>query len=224
MPRIESSIEPNNQGTAAVSKLSVNSGKQRTLATSRRSFLGVLGAASGGFLLSAGETQAFIFGGRVPELDFSAMPSHWVRQQGTLLNSYASYLNGLRLKNMTVQQVIKAHARNKGSTWNVIPPRSMWRNMKNTLKVADAVSHRVGHTVNNIASAYRSPAYNRRCPGASPQSYHMRNNALDLQYRTSPRNVYAAAISLRQQGLYKGGVGSYRTFTHIDTRGVNTEW
>jgi len=215
MPLIESA-------TKSTSNSKMN-GRQ-TLATSRRSFLGVLGTATGGFLLSAGETQAFIFGGRVPELDLSAMPSHWVRKQGSLINSYASYLNGLRLKNMTVQQVIQAHARNKGSVWNDIPPRDKWKYMKGTLKVADAVSNRLGQSVKNIASAYRSPAYNSRCPGASPQSYHMQNNALDLQYRTSPRNVYAAAASLRQQGLYKGGIGSYRTFTHIDTRGVNTQW
>lgn len=197
---------------------------KKALPTSRRSFMGVLGAATGGFLLSASETHAFIFGGRVPDIELTGLPSHWVRKQGPVLNSYARYLGGLRLKNMSVQQLIKAHARNKGSVWNDIPPRSIWRNMKGTLQVADSVSNRLGLSVNNVASAYRSPAYNSRCPGASPQSYHMRNNALDLQFRTSPRNVHAAAVQLRNEGLFKGGIGSYRTFTHIDTRGANDSW
>ncbi len=29
---------------------------------------------------------------------------------------------------------------------------------------------------------------------------------------------------LRQSGLFKGGIGVYPSFVHVDTRGVNRDW
>ncbi|MEJ6646830.1 MAG: D-Ala-D-Ala carboxypeptidase family metallohydrolase [Akkermansiaceae bacterium] len=112
----------------------------------------------------------------------------------------------------------------KGSLWNNLPERHSWRAMGQTLKVADCIGAQVGMPVKDVTSAYRSPAYNRRCPGAKTNSWHMRNSALDLQFGTSPRNIAAAARKLRERGYFKGGVGSYSDFTHIDTRGSNIDW
>jgi len=96
--------------------------------------------------------------------------------------------------------------------------------MGQSLKVADRVGATLGMPVKEVTSAYRSPAYNRRCPGAKPNSWHTRNYALDLQFNTSPRNVAAAARRLRKAGYFKGGVGRYSSFTHIDSRGSNADW
>ncbi|WP_075087948.1 D-Ala-D-Ala carboxypeptidase family metallohydrolase [Verrucomicrobium spinosum] len=75
-----------------------------------------------------------------------------------------------------------------------------------------------------IASAYRSPAYNATCPGAAPQSFHLHNLALDLVYDCPPAKVAEAAHALRNRGFFRGGIGKYPSFTHIDTRGKNADW
>jgi len=140
------------------------------------------------------------------------------------VQSYYRYLKSLRLKYVTPEQVIKAHARKKGSTWNNLPPKSMWRAMAGTLKATDRLAATIGMPVKEVTSAYRSPAYNRRCPGAKSKSWHLRNFALDLKFNTSSYKVARAARYVRSKGHFKGGVGSYSSFTHIDTRGHNVDW
>ena len=78
--------------------------------------------------------------------------------------------------------------------------------------------------VKEVVSAYRSPAYNARCAGAKRRSWHQANVAVDVKFHTGARNVTATARNLRDRGLFKGGVGSYSSFTHIDTRGQNVNW
>jgi uncharacterized protein YcbK (DUF882 family) len=78
--------------------------------------------------------------------------------------------------------------------------------------------------VDEIVSAYRSPAYNATCSGARRGSWHQANVALDVKFAASPSTVAGAARSLRSRGLFRGGVGRYGTFTHIDTRGRNVDW
>ncbi len=140
------------------------------------------------------------------------------------MKTYAQYLNTLKLQNITAQDVISAHAKQRGPVWNTLPPRQWWTRMGYTLRVVDRISSMMDVPVREIVSAYRSPAYNARCSGAKARSYHQANVALDVQFETSARNVTHAARSLRDRGLFKGGVGSYSSFTHIDTRGTNVNW
>lgn len=158
-------------------------------------------------------------------MDISTLPSTWVRVEGEQkIQTYARYLEGLRLKYVTPLQVIEAHAKSRGGVWNGLPPKSMWRSMANTLKAADHVAATLGRPVTEVTSAYRSPAYNRRCPGAKSRSYHMQNVALDLKFAASPGSVAGAARRVRSSGIFKGGIGRYSGFTHIDTRGTNVDW
>ena len=190
----------------------------------RRNFIAATTAAAAGLAASVETSQAFLFRRSTP-LDMSKLPSSWVANQGTRsIQSYADYLAGLRLKYVTPMQVIESHAKKKGSVWNALPPRSMWRNMGSSLKVTDKIAAQVGSPVREVTSAYRSPAYNRRCPGAKSQSWHMKNFALDLKFATSTSRVAAAARYLRSKGVFKGGVGRYSSFIHIDTRGHNVDW
>ncbi|NNC88840.1 MAG: DUF882 domain-containing protein [Akkermansiaceae bacterium] len=140
------------------------------------------------------------------------------------MHAYARYLSSLRFRHLGVEDIIAAHARRKGSVWNTIPPRQYWRNMKRTLLVADEVAARLGSSVQVVTSAYRSPAYNARCRGAMPNSFHKQNYALDLQFHASPYTVARVARSVREEGKFRGGVGRYSGFTHIDTRGYNADW
>ncbi|YCM45524.1 D-Ala-D-Ala carboxypeptidase family metallohydrolase [Verrucomicrobiaceae bacterium 227] len=198
--------------------------RNRSILSSRRSFLATTTAAAGGLLATTKVSQGFLFRHSVP-MDLGQLPSAWVNKEGDQkIQNYAKYLEGLRLKFVTPLQVIKAHAKTKGSLWNTLPPKSMWRAMAGTLQAADHIAATLGKPIKDVTSAYRSPAYNRRCPGAKSQSWHMQNFALDLQFGVSPRTVASVARQLRSRGLFKGGIGRYSSFTHIDTRGTNVDW
>ena len=190
----------------------------------RRSFLKKSALVTTGLLTTTSISSGFLFR-RTRTLDLSFLPKAWVQRQGANeIQAYAEYLQALRLKFVTPEQVIKAHARAKGSVWNVLPERDAWRNMGRTLKVADRMGAQLGTPVAEVTSAYRSPAYNRRCPGAKSNSWHLRNFALDLKFKASTSRVAGVARRLRDQGHFKGGVGRYSSFTHIDTRGTNVDW
>jgi hypothetical protein len=161
---------------------------------------------------------------RAAALDLSALPPEWVARQGGELKVYAAYLTSVRLQRLTPQQVIEAHAKKHGQVWNSLPPRSLWRQMVPTLRVLDRVAMELGQPVDEVVSAYRSPIYNATCSGARRGSWHQANVAVDVKFSASPSTVAGAARSLRSRGLFRGGVGRYGTFTHIDTRGQNVDW
>lgn len=191
----------------------------------RRGFLRTGVITVGAALTGVESASAFSLFGRRSQIDLSRFPKGWLRQQSERdLHAYAKYLSSLRLRHIGVEEVIGAHAKRKGSLWNSLPPRSLWRNMGQTLWVADEISHRLGGSVKTVTSAYRSPSYNARCPGAMPNSYHKQNFALDLQFYASPWRVSQIARSIREEGHYQGGVGRYPGFTHVDTRGYNADW
>lgn len=152
------------------------------------------------------------------------LPREWVERFGRPVYEYVAYLQRLNLRRIKVEQIIEPHLRTKGFVKNTLPPKSMWRNIRKTLLVADRLARHLNEPVDEVVSAYRSPAYNARCAGARRNSYHMHNMALDLKFRTSPRTVARLARALREHGLFQGGVGSYSGFTHIDTRGKKADW
>jgi hypothetical protein len=182
----------------------------------RRKFLTGIGLLAGGLVLtprvSAGLTA------------FDGLPQRWCASQGTLLVSYAEFLQGLRLTRISIPQILKAHAKCRGGIWNHLPPRSLWRNIGPTLKAVDLVAAELGQSVLEVVSVYRSPRYNAKCPGAARGSYHMRNNAIDVRFGAGTNTVAAAATRLRARGKFHGGVGHYPSFTHLDTRGVDATW
>jgi hypothetical protein len=199
--------------------------------TSRRKVigtLGTLGIASTALLASSGHASAGWFFGKkdqipvvevktvagdarkstsTPSRNTGGFPVEWVQLQGGNLKTYASFINTLKLKNISAQDVISAHAKERGGVWNTLPPKQWWRRMGYTLQVVDRISSAMKCPVEEIVSAYRSPAYNARCAGAKTGSYHQANVALDVKFDTSARNVTHAARTLRDRGLFKGGVG-----------------
>jgi hypothetical protein len=157
-------------------------------------------------------------------VDLSGLPPEWVALQGRELKAYADYLASIRLQRLTPRQVIEAHAKKHGSVWNSLPPRKLWRYMVPTLRVVDRVSMQLGQPVQEIVSAYRSPAYNARCAGARSGSWHQSNVAVDVKFPVAASSVAQTARTLRSAGYFRGGVGRYSGFTHIDTRGQNVDW
>ena len=106
---------------------------------------------------------------------------------------------------------------------NTYPPKKKWANIIETLRLAEALRRHFKDAC-HISSSYRSEAYNRSVGGAS-HSMHKEFNALDIQfYHVSPKKVADMLHKWRRQGLFKGGIGRYKTFTHVDTRGYNATW
>lgn len=139
-------------------------------------------------------------------------------------HAYEAFLGGLGLRHIRPMEMIRPHFNIRGSVCNCLPPRESWKNIAPTLRVADELRQQLGSRLHTILSAYRSPAYNAVCPGAAPNSFHVRNMALDLAFDCPPAEVAKAAVALRDQGFFKGGIGRYPTFTHIDTRGYQADW
>ena len=122
------------------------------------------------------------------------------------------------------KQVIETHAKSKAGVWNSLPPKSWWKRMGYTLRVVDRIALEMNVNQVEVISAYRAPAYNAHCPGARSGSWHQANVAADVKFPVRASVVTSTARQLRDLGLFKGGVGGYWNFTHIDARGVNINW
>lgn len=190
--------------------------------TNRRSVLGMLGFAGLGLAAGAGQLEAAT--ATPNRIDLSGLPPEWVRLQGQPLIDYTRYVHSLKLRYITTEQVIMAHAKSHGSVWNSLPPKAWWNRMGYTLRVVDRIALHLRMPVKEILSAYRNPGYNAHCSGAKSGSWHQANVAVDVVFPTRPSAVTAFTRDLRDRGLFKGGVGGYGTFTHIDTRGENINW
>lgn len=72
-----------------------------------------------------------------------------------------------------------------------------------------------------INSGYRCPTHNHNVGGAT-RSQHLRGTAADIRVRgVAPSEVYEFLSNLRGS---LGGLGSYRTFTHIDVGPDGRRW
>jgi lysozyme len=125
------------------------------------------------------------------------------------------------VKHFTAKEFFYRGASDEKLQLNTDPPAKLWPNMERTAKVLDEARTRLKAPI-RITSAYRSPAYNKRIGGVS-NSTHVRFNATDLVCVT-PASLYLVLLDLRREGMFKGGLGLYRSFVHLDTRGVNATW
>jgi len=135
---------------------------------------------------------------------------------------YRAFIQTLGLMYFSAEELIRPHRNVRYGVQNTIPPKELWESLVPTLRVADTLRARLNVRV-TVLSAYRSFDYNSAIGGAS-RSQHMRNRALDLRFDCSSDEAYAMAVALRQEGGFKGGIGWYPSFIHIDTRGQNVEW
>ncbi len=72
-----------------------------------------------------------------------------------------------------------------------------------------------------ITSAYRTPGKNKAC-GGTTYSQHLYGRAADIKINgVAPKTVAAYAEKLMPN---TGGIGIYKTFTHIDTRTTKSRW
>ncbi len=103
------------------------------------------------------------------------------------------------------------------------PPRDLWPNIAATARVLDQLRARLGYSV-TLTSAYRTPPYNA-CISGAQFSQHVRFNAADFQGSSGSPSQWADALrEMRDSNVFRGGIGRYATFIHVDTRGQNADW
>ena len=191
--------------------------------SNRRKFLAAAGLTTAGVIIGAPRSEGAFFG-LIGDKPVPGIPHAWVQAKGSDVLRYARFIQKLRLRNITPRMVLAPHFKTRGSVQNSLPPKSYWEKMAPTLKIVDKMVTRIGSPLKEVTSAYRSPRYNRAVGGKS-RSYHMQNMACDIQFRgISPYHVAYVAKQFRDQGYYKGGIGRYSGFVHIDTRGTNVDW
>lgn len=133
---------------------------------------------------------------------------------------FQKLLDKAGVRYFTADEVFFRGARDARLQLNTDPPRGLWPSLLAVVKVADEARHRLGKPL-KINSAYRSPAYNRAISGAS-RSFHTKGAALDLS--GSPATLHRILTEMRREGLFRGGIGRYKTFVHVDARGSNADW
>ncbi len=203
----------------------------------RRGILGTLGLAGLGLISSAAAATRTKSSSAMPKVTVSTapqvavqpatnldLPEEWAVKYGAEANSYFRYLSSLRMQRVSPQQIIAAHAKSKSGVWNALPPKTWWKRMGYTLRVVDRIALEMNVNQVEVISAYRAPAYNANCPGARAGSWHQANVAVDVKFPVKASKVTSTARNLRDLGLFRGGIGGYWDFTHIDARGVNINW
>ncbi len=142
----------------------------------------------------------------------------WLATLGRVLNvgTFEAMAATWGLRYFGAGELLTKGASNARLRLNTDPPSTLWPAIKNAALAADEARHRLGSGI-LIASAYRSPAYNRAVGGAA-NSFHVRFRALDLRPVTAGiARLHAILRDLRDEG-YPGcaGIGRYATFCHID--------
>ena len=125
------------------------------------------------------------------------------------------------VKHFTAREFYYRGASDERLRLNTDPPAELWPNMEQTAKVLDEARRRLKAPI-RLTSIYRSPAYNKRIGGV-PNSQHRKFNAADC-VTDQPAKLYLVLMEMRREGLFKGGLGLYRSFVHVDTRGHNATW
>ena len=86
--------------------------------------------------------------------------------------------------------------------------------------VLQKIRNHFGKSV-TITSAYRTPSRNKSV-GGQVYSQHLYGKAADIKVKgVTPKKVAEYAEKILPN---KGGIGVYKTFTHIDVRAVKARW
>ncbi len=155
----------------------------------------------------------------------------------TLEKQLENYIDSLELRYFKGSELTPYWSRSRKNGTNSVPPKNLWPNIVETIIVLDEIRHQVGSPL-TITSSYRSSEYNSAVGGAR-FSQHLIFNALDFQSnggKVRPVTIASIARNIRlekkqfvnpitkKRFTFKGGVGLYATFVHIDTRGHNADW
>lgn len=140
-----------------------------------------------------------------------------------LCRAFESFHYAIGLKHFAARELLTATDHFKDGVKNSPPPPGLWRNIIETARVLDELRKHLSAPI-IITSTYRNESYNKAI-GGSPNSRHTRYNALDFYSQHVKPDVLAQTLlSWRAEGRFRGGVGTYPSFVHLDTRGENATW
>jgi N-acetylmuramoyl-L-alanine amidase len=168
--------------------------------------------------------------GRNLEADTSVLASVFsgLESAGFDMARYEAIIRGLRLRHFSPAEFLFPGTSNApgGSCAgkNALPPEALWDNIGKTARMLEEIRERLGAPV-RILSCYRSPAYNA-CVGGATNSLHGRFNAIDwyCDAGTAADWHRVAQEVRRAHPEFAGGIGRYRGFCHVDTRGADSDW
>ena len=154
---------------------------------------------------------------------------------------FISFINLLDLKHFDAREfLIAVGRRSRNGAINQFPPKQLWPNIAATAIVLDNLRERLGHPI-IITSCYRSEEYNADIGGAR-RSQHKLFTAADIaspsaspvaifrmlksmQGETFPVPVQAPHLEyIGNSFIFSGGLGLYKRFVHVDTRGFYATW
>ncbi|WP_315778789.1 MULTISPECIES: D-Ala-D-Ala carboxypeptidase family metallohydrolase [unclassified Bradyrhizobium] len=140
---------------------------------------------------------------------------------------FAAFIAQLGLRHFDADELLYLGSQNAGGTCkglNTYPPETLWPNIAPTAAVLDKLREELNVPI-RILSVYRSPLYNRCIDGSAVNSFHMQFKAVDFACDSGSPAVWAAKLKeYRSRGVFAGGIGVYRSFVHVDTRGYNADW
>ena len=138
-------------------------------------------------------------------------------------SEFAIWFEEQKFRNFDAREIEWYFAKVRNGVRNTIPPRILWKNIVPTIRVLDDLRDELRAPV-VISSTYRAPAYNRAVRGKK-DSRHLLFDAVDFSVRgVPPSRAAAVLIQWRNDGRFRGGVGIYPRFVHVDTRGTNATW
>lgn len=181
-----------------------------------------------------GDERDMLSGAELDAIFASKAHGAGVRSGSAALNwpdyaDFDAFITSLGLKNFSTDEFLilgGGHNTPGGpcAGKNTYPPRNVWTNIAKTAQVVDHLRDRLCKPI-AITNAYRSPAYNA-CIGGATASQHVQFRALDFTVSgmAAPDVAQALRYLRDEEGFFKGGVGRYNGFTHVDTRGHNATW
>lgn len=138
-------------------------------------------------------------------------------------SNFSNFLSEHGIKNLSADELLTLGKSNFAFELNGFPPENLWPNIISTARVLDEFIEVTGYEI-EVISAYRTPEYNRAIGGAV-NSQHIQFNAIDFNANIGNSTDWSRVLrSIRSSGSFKGGVGVYDDFVHLDSRGFNADW
>jgi uncharacterized protein YcbK (DUF882 family) len=132
--------------------------------------------------------------------------------------SLQSYLTEHDIKHFSALEInpVGKLANGKGPALKEAP-KDLWPNIIYTLKVVEWLRSQWGESI-HVLSGYRDKAYNKAV-GGEGDSTHMAFMALDIRMPTRTPKEIAQRLEKHPDAKLLG-IGTYRTFVHVDCRGL----
>jgi len=176
-----------------------------------------------GFFASSDENEGRIVTPRIPTINNLA-PAAPAQQ------SFVDFFNAHvrpQAPNFSAEELLYRGGSNGSGSCaglNTDPPQELWQNAIPLTLLLQAIREEFGAPV-RISSCYRAEAYNT-CIGGVKESQHKKFTAADITIAdgNTALSWHKRILKMQNDGVFRGGLGKYNTFVHVDVRGTNANW